>query len=61
MSQIPTRSDRRASPAMPRWVKVFGLIVIALILLGVLTTVIGGVQHGPNLHTMPMQQSTQLP
>lgn len=61
MSQIPTRSDHNAPPAMPRWVKVFGLIVIALILLGVLSTVIGGVQHGPNLHTMPMPQSTQQP
>lgn len=61
MSQPNSNSERNSPPGMPRWVKIFGLIFLALILLGVITTVFGGVQHGPNLHTMPMPQSTQQP
>ena len=35
---------------MPRWVKVFVIIGIVLVL-GFVVTVIAGVEHGPGLHT----------
>jgi hypothetical protein len=36
-------------PGMPRWVKLFGIIVLVLVLLFVLSVVAGG-QHGPGRH-----------
>jgi len=46
------RPDRGSPPSIPRWVKVFGIIVIVLVLLvGIIVfTGIGG-QHGPGRHT----------
>lgn len=38
-------------PGTPRWVKILGAIVIALILLLVIVNVIGGGNHGPAMHT----------
>jgi hypothetical protein len=35
---------------MPRWVKVFGIIVIVLVLLFVIS-MLAGVRHGPGMHT----------
>jgi hypothetical protein len=35
---------------MPRWVKVFGIIIIVLVLLFVIS-LLAGVQHGPGMHT----------
>ena len=45
--------DRGSPPRMPRWVKVFGIILAALILLVVIVTVtgVGGSDHGPGRHT----------
>jgi hypothetical protein len=38
-------------PGIPRWVKVFGSIVIVLVLLIVAGMFIGGGEHGPGRHT----------
>ncbi|MGH2740568.1 MAG: hypothetical protein ACRDH6_08830 [Actinomycetota bacterium] len=37
---------------MPRWVKVFVIIGIVLVV-GFIVTLIAGVEHGPSLHTPP--------
>jgi hypothetical protein len=47
MSQI--HPDRTSTPGIPRWVKVFGIVVIVLILLFVIS-LLSGVRHGPGLH-----------
>jgi hypothetical protein len=45
--------DPASPPRMPRWVKVIGIIVAALILLAVMAMVsgLGGSDHGPGRHT----------
>jgi hypothetical protein len=43
------RSGRRSITGTPRWVKVFVIITIVLILLFVLVMLTGG--HGPSIHT----------
>ena len=54
MADLPPYSDRSQDtdtrPGMPRWVKVFGIIVIILALLFVIS-LLAGVQHGPGMHT----------
>jgi hypothetical protein len=45
-------ADRPRYPGTPRWVKVFGMIVIALVLLVAIITLAGvGGDHGPGRHT----------
>ena len=50
MSQTHVRPDRESPPSTPRWVKVFGVIVIVLILLFVILHLTG---HGLGGHTLP--------
>jgi len=58
MSKLPnSRSDTEVRltedkpPSTPRWVKISGIIVIALVLLFVILKVIGiGGNHGPGRH-----------
>ena len=48
-----THSQSRPGPtAMPRWVKVFLIIAILLVLVFILSQLLG-VQHGPGLHSLP--------
>ena len=42
MSQTQVRPDRPPYPGTPRWVKVFGIIVIVLVLLFVILHLAGG-------------------
>jgi hypothetical protein len=49
MSRNPG-SDRGSPPSTPRWVKVFGIIALVLVLLFVIS-LLAGVRHGPGLHT----------
>jgi len=46
--------DTGVGPGIPRWVKVFGIIVIVLVLLGgiIMFTGVGG-EHGPGRHIPP--------
>lgn len=54
MSQPPVGPDRRSTTETPRWVKVFGIIAIVLILLLVILQLTGiGGDHGPGQHTVP--------
>jgi hypothetical protein len=43
------RPDNGTPPSMPRWVKVFGIVVIVLIVIVVIGLLIGG-NHGPGRH-----------
>ncbi len=44
-------SNRPPYPGTPRWVKVFGIIVIVVVLLVFAGMFIGGGEHGPGRHT----------
>jgi uncharacterized cupredoxin-like copper-binding protein len=54
MADPPRSPDTGADPdrgeGMPRWVKVFGIIIIVLGLLAVVVLLIGGGRHGPGRH-----------
>ena len=43
-------ANRPPYPGTPRWVKVFGIIVIVVVLLAVAVMFIGGGEHGPGRH-----------
>jgi hypothetical protein len=45
-------ADPPSSTGTPRWVKVFGVITVLLIVLFVVLLV-SGVRHGPSRHTAP--------
>lgn len=61
MAQTHERPDYDSPPATPRWVKVFGIVCIALVLLVVVLHLTGNSLGGPGMHTMPMQHSVQQP
>ena len=42
--------DRGAPPGTPRWVKVFGIVVLILVLLFVIMGIASGGRHGPGRH-----------
>lgn len=42
--------EGEAPPGMPWWVKVIGIAVLAILLLALAITLIGGGRHGPGLH-----------
>lgn len=45
------KPDRGSPPRTPRWVKVFAIIAIVLVLLFVILQFTGGVNHGPRRHS----------
>ena len=64
MADLPPYSDLSqdtgAKPGMPRWVKVFGIIVVFLVLLFVIS-LLAGVRHGPGMHTPSGDASGHTP
>ncbi len=49
-----SNSDAGNYPGTPRWVKVFGIVVLALVLAVVVILVTGvGGEHGPRRHMSP--------
>ena len=48
-------------PGAPRWVKVFGIIVIIVVLLVVAMRFIGSGEHGPGRHTPSGDAGGQVP
>lgn len=48
-------------PRMPRWVKVFGIMFIVLVLLFVILHVTGNSLGGPGSHTPLMEHRVQQP
>lgn len=58
MSQTHVKSDRESSPSMPRWVKVFGVVALTLVLLVGILHLTG---HSPGGHTHTLEHSVQQP
>lgn len=60
-ANAPTRREpsRDTPPRTPRWVNVFGGIVLVVILL-VVISLLAGVRHGPGLHTAPSSITAPL-
>jgi hypothetical protein len=54
------RADRGPTAGPPRWVKVFGIITLALIVL-VLIVLLAGGNHGPGRHQSFRGYGGQLP
>ncbi len=54
-------ANRPPYPGTPRWVKVFGIIVIVLVLLVVAIMFISGGRHGPSRHTQSGDAGGQAP
>ena len=50
--------SRRSTPGTPRWVKVFGIIIVGLVLLFAVLHLTG---HGPMNHMPSTQQEMQMP
>ncbi len=48
-------------PATPRWVKVFGIIAIVVVLLIVARIFVGGGEHGPGRHMSSGEAGGQAP
>jgi hypothetical protein len=46
----PPRSSSAAYPGTPRWVKVSGIVVLAILVLLVVAAIATGGQHGPRRH-----------
>ena len=60
MSQTHERVEHQSTYRTPRWVKIFGIIALALVLLiGVM--LLSGGEHGPGRHMPPTEISTQQP
>ncbi len=53
-------ANRPPYPGVPRWVKVFGIIVIVVVLLVVARMFIGG-EHGPGRHAPSGDAGGQVP
>jgi hypothetical protein len=51
-------SDREAGAGTPRWVKVFGIIGLVIVLLFVIM-MLGGGRHGPHRHTPSVDTAGQ--
>ena len=53
--------NRDAPPATPRWVKIFGIVALVLIVIVVLAMLLGG-NHGPGRHggALPTGGATAL-
>lgn len=45
----PRRAEAKP-PAVPRWVRISGLIALAVILLAVVVMALAGGEHGPDRH-----------
>jgi len=50
MAQTPLEPGHGSTRGTPRWVKVFGIIALVLVLLFVIS-LLAGVRHGPGLHS----------
>ena len=61
MSRTHAGPDRGSTTGTPRWVKVFGIIVIVLVLLFGILHLTGNSLGGPGGHTPPIEHSVQQP
>ena len=61
MSQTHVEPDRGSPPSTPRWVKVFGIIALVLVLLFVTLHLTGNSLGGPMSHTPFIEHWLQQP
>ena len=61
MSQTHADSDGETDGGTPRWVKVFGIIAIVLILLFIVLHLTGNSLGGHGNHTPPIEHGGQQP
>ena len=54
-------ANRPPYPGTPRWVKVFGITVIVVVLLVVAMMFLVGGEHGPSRHTQSGNAGGQVP
>jgi hypothetical protein len=50
MPDPPHESDSGENTAVPRWLKLTGIVVVIVILLVVVLLLVGGGGHGPSRH-----------
>ncbi|HLY25312.1 MAG TPA: hypothetical protein VKQ72_03165 [Aggregatilineales bacterium] len=62
MSQTDSGLERRSPPGTPRWVKVFGIMIVVLVVLFAISHLAGN-GHGPmeHMHMPPTQQGMPMP
>ncbi len=61
MSQTHVGPDPGSNTSTPRWVKVFGIIALVLVLLFVILHITGKSLAGPGGHTLPIEHGVQRP
>ena len=61
MSQTQAGPDRGSPTGTPRWVKVFGIIALALVLLFIILHLTGNNLGGHGGHTPPLEHGGQQP
>lgn len=61
MSQMHIEPHHESSMRTPRWVKVFGIVIIALVLLVGILHLTGNSLGSPGSHIPPTQRSVQQP
>jgi hypothetical protein len=54
-------ADQPPYPGIPRWVKVFGIIALVLVLLVIIMMFAGGGSHGPGRHLPSGDAGSQMP
>jgi hypothetical protein len=61
MSQTNTQPDRESTISTPRWVKLFAIITIVLLLLFGILHLTGNSLGGPGSHTSSIEHRVQQP
>jgi Mn2+/Fe2+ NRAMP family transporter len=56
-----SKTERGSSPSLPRWVKIFGIIVVVLIVLLGIVHLAGNGLVGPGSHTSPTEHVVHQP
>jgi hypothetical protein len=59
MADPPPYLDSNGDTGTPRWVKIFGIVALVLVLLVVIMMFIGGGDHGPGRHTRSIEYGVQ--
>ena len=61
MSQTHARPDHGSTASIPRWVKVFGLVALVLVLVFIVLHLADPGRHGPGRHITSIEHFAQLP
>ena len=59
MADPPSYLDSNGDTGTPRWVKIFGIVALVLVLLVVIMMFIGGGDHGPGRHITSIREGMQ--